>query len=194
MYKTCISNQVKACGTPLRIFRNGKIVSDVIFKDIEKHLHEKSVFRYRDFQFDYGYYCFIFERKTLREHNIEFPTYRRFQDPPFFVKAMYVIDKFCFVDKALYCYRAPNAIRQISQSKVEGLLEGLHDNLAFAKEHELTILFNKTVNRIEYEYTDIICHSITEDSIEVLKQLIKCNDLVQEYYGKLCYSTIVQST
>ena len=177
MYSTCKEKNVKACGTNLQILRNGDIVPDSIFKDVEQAVFDEEILDYTDFQFDYGYYCFLFERHILEEHGICFPPYRRFQDPPFFVRAMYAIAKFCFIDKSLYCYRMPNVSRRFSNTKLEGLLMGLCDNLEFAKENGLYLLFHRTIKRLEDEYGEIICHNMTD--VENLQILIKINELIR---------------
>lgn len=60
---------------------------------------------YSDYQFDYGYWRFIYRRKFLDEQAIRFPDLRRFQDPPFFVKAMILAKRFYAMTIPTYCYR-----------------------------------------------------------------------------------------
>ena len=178
MYHTCKEKNVKACGTNLQILRNGKIVQDGIFMDVEYASCEQEILDYTDFQFDYGYYCFLFEKQILEEHGICFPPYRWFEDPPFFVRAMCAIEKFCFIDKRLYCYRIPNVLKRYSNAKLEGLLKGLCDNLGFAKKNNLSLLFCRTVKRLEDEYSEIICHNIAD--VENLQLLLKMNELIRD--------------
>ena len=177
MYCTCKEKNVKSCGTNLQILRNGEIVPDIIFGDIGQAAFKGEILDYTDFQFDYGYYCFIFERQILIQRGICFPPYRRFQDPPFFIRAMHEIGKFCFIDKSLYCYRMPNVSRRFSNVKLEGLLKGLYDNLEFAKENGLSILFHRTIKRLEDEYSEIICHNIAD--VENLQLLLKMNEIIR---------------
>ena len=49
---------------------------------------KNKVLFYRDYQEDYFYQNYLFLRELLIQNNIFFPAYRRYQDPPFFVKAM----------------------------------------------------------------------------------------------------------
>lgn len=189
MYESCVGHGVDACGTNLRILRGDKVGQDILFAKLQEAAQENAArdnvtYRYRDFQFDYGYYCFIFRTELLRREGIAFPPYRRFQDPPFFVKAMYAADRFCFVDKALYCYRAPNVAVRFNDEKLEGLLRGICDNLQFAQKHGLKQLFDKTVKRLEWEYGDIICYNMTETSASVLELLKQANAVVREAYGQ----------
>ena len=183
MYMTCKEQAVNACGTKLSVLRNETIGEDIIFTDVQSMASEGKIMNYEEFQFDYGYYCFVFERKLIIENNIKFPPHRRFQDPPFFTQVMYAAKQFCFIDKALYCYRSPNTAVRFNQEKLEGLLNGLIDNLQFAQEHGLNILFDKTLRRLEYEYAQIICHNISEQSVGVLQLLCKANGIIQKSKG-----------
>lgn len=184
MYKTCLSYNVDACGTNLRILRNGKIVEDTLFDQNKIEKADSKILEYQSCQFDYGYVCFIYRTSVLKQNKIIFPDYRRFQDPVFFVRAMHAIQKFCFADTALYCYRAPNMAARFNRKKLEDLLKGLRDNLQFAKEHNYDILFNQTIKRIEYEYCEIICSNITDTDTQILKLLLQINDLIQEKKGE----------
>ena len=53
-----------------------------------QRISPKGIMMYKDYQYDYGYTQFIYNREMLVENNLFFPSYRRYQDPPFFVKAM----------------------------------------------------------------------------------------------------------
>lgn len=178
MYNVCKRHQVPVCGTCLRIERGGVTVLDKEFQSFIGASHNNDILLYDNYQFDYGYCGFIFERALICKNKIRFPLYRRFQDPVFMVRAMYAAEKFCFIDKALYVYRAPNVLLRFHINNVIDLLRGLSDNLQFAVEHNLMILFEHTVERIEYEYADIICHNLSSQSLALLLEIdrfIKAN-------------------
>lgn len=177
MYNLCILKKVKVCGSNLKLMRQGNLSDDTTLWKIRIASREKSVLSYREFQFDYGYTGFLFERNLLIENKIEFPDYRRFQDPPFLVKAMYAAGNFAFSEVGLYCYRVPTMASRYDRSKVEGLLKGLKDNLLFAYEHSLNILFETTLMRLEYEYYSVICHMADENIIQLLWSI---NQIVQK--------------
>ena len=44
--------------------------------------------QYRDFQAPWGFTCYLYDRELICGKGIGFPSFRRFQDPPFFVRAM----------------------------------------------------------------------------------------------------------
>lgn len=184
MYQACELHGVDACGTNLRILRNNQIVEDTLFDRTKLSKNTNGVFEYPDYQFDYGYVCFIYRSSILKKNKILFPSYRRFQDPVFFVRAMHKIQKFCFVNTALYCYRAPNMATRFDGKKLEDLLKGLLDNLQFAIEHNYNILFNQTVKRIEFEYGEMIYNNISETDIAILKYLLLINEVLRKKKGE----------
>ena len=184
MFFTCKKHQVSVCGTGIRIERGGIPVPDKGFQMLMDAAQNHDVLSYCDFQFDYGYYGFLFERKLLSDNKLKFPLYRRFQDPVFLVKAMHAAGKFCFIDKALYVYRAPNVLTRFHENNVIDLLHGLSDNLQFAVKHDLMKLFSHTVERIEYEYADVICRNLSTKSLALLletDQFIRLNGADTNY-------------
>lgn len=177
MFDACKKYQVSVCGTCVRIERGGVPVPDRGFQPLIDASRNHEILLYQDFQFDYGYYGFIFSRVLICDNKFRFPLYRRFQDPVFFVRVMQAAGKFCFIDKALYVYRAPNVLSRFGPGNAVDLLRGLSDNLRFAAEHNLPRLFTQTVERIEEEYVDVICHNL---SVESLACLIALNNLIRD--------------
>ena len=93
--------------------------------------------KYEDYQFDYGYHRFIYNLEFLKENDLYFPDYKRFQDPPFFVKAMYKAKKFYAITKTTYLLRCGHKTINWTHDKKAGLLDGIKDNLNFAQKHKL---------------------------------------------------------
>lgn len=179
MYDLCVAGQVKVCGSNLKLLRQGKMTDDPTLWELRDISRGKVVLDYEDYQFDYGYTGFLFERRMLLEHKIEFPNYKRFQDPPFMVKAMYAAGKFVFSTVELYCYRVPTMASRFDKIKTIDLLKGLRENLLFAYEHNLDKLFQKTLMRLEYEYYSIICHLIDIDDKEAMQLLKDLNSIAR---------------
>lgn len=181
MVSLCEKKRVPVCGSMLKRLENGEEKVEGLFRELNDELKEQKIYQYIDFQFDYNYINFIFERKMIVENNIFFPDYRRFQDPPFMVKAMYQAGKFVVADTYLYCYRKPEMAARFTQERVIDLLNGLIDNLIFAKEHDLDKLFLATQKRLEYEYAGIIYHNISGDSKRILELLLQANQIVCDW-------------
>lgn len=175
MYHACKTKKAMACMS-LKWCANGKLM------DTEPFLQgtdRNEVYEYLDYQMDYAFTCYLFSRKLIVENKLEFPSYQRFEDPPFLVKALYHAKRIAKADTCLYYYRMPVASERFSERKTMDLLQGLMENLCFAQKNKLDILFKNTMFRLEYEYADIIYHHISPDSLEILEMLVHINHIVE---------------
>lgn len=180
MVAQCEQNGVYACGSFSLKEENGEIL-EVKFWGESQDLLCMNIHNYREFQMDYGYVTFIYDRKFLLSNSIYFPSYRRFQDPPFMVRALHKAKYFTMADTHLYCYRVPNMASRYSTEKVTDMIQGIIDNLNYAKDNELNILFERTVDRLEFEYSSVILHNLQENDTGILERLISANTIVQLY-------------
>ncbi|MCR5751562.1 MAG: glycosyltransferase [Kiritimatiellae bacterium] len=108
------------------------------------------VIDYKDYQFDFGYQRFIFKTALLRKHNITFPPYTRFQDPPFFVRAMAAAGRFYGMNRSTYNYRASYKTVDFSKNdykKARDLIKGVRDNIDFSKSMGLELLHTLMYDR-----------------------------------------------
>lgn len=178
MVNICEIKKIIACASLRKYIKNDVIESDKIFQNMEKNI----ILNYEDFQIDYNYQDFLFLREHLIEKNIYFPSYRRFQDPPFLVRALYEAKQFIVANVYLYAYRVPNIKQRFNFKYTCDLLEALRDNLIFAKKHNLNILFDKTVFRLECEYSNIIFDNNSTNDLSILKLLMQLNQIISEKY------------
>lgn len=148
LYKTAIENNVNICGGSFCELKDGKTETKWNgFKGKYAFDYDGLTF-YKNYQFDYGYQRFIYDREFLNRNNIRFPNYRRFQDPPFFVKAMIAADKFYAMERPSYVYRVGGFDRVVwTEEKLLHMLCGLTDLLKMSSEHGLKELHNQTVTR-----------------------------------------------
>ena len=79
----------------------------------------------------------MYNRKFLIDNNIFYPNYKRFEDPVFFVKAMFKAKKFYAVNKITYAYRYFHKPISFSSKTIKDCLKGIYDNLCFAKMNNL---------------------------------------------------------
>lgn len=184
MYNRCALTGVSVCGSFRKEVVGGKEQEARNNNLIKKNKIEDTIFEYMDYQMDYDYQNYIFKRKLLQDNNITFPYYRRFQDPPFFVRAMYAAKRFVFADVYLYCYRVPMMTTRYNRDKVMDLLKGLYENLKFAYEHDLDKLFSTTLMRLEYEYHSTICQVADDEMMVFLHEMNKyiCRVLGDDTY------------
>ena len=158
MYTAAKENKVLICGGCFSELHNGEIRTTFdknsnfwgyTFDKCEK-------IRYQDWQFDYGYHRFLYKRKFLKDNNLYFPPLLRFQDPPFFIKAMVTAKEFYALNYPTYVYRTSYKKVIYKQRKLFDMMRGLIFDLQLSKNNKLDKLHYLTVLRIKKEFKDKI--------------------------------------
>ncbi|MDY0177208.1 MAG: glycosyltransferase [Lentisphaeria bacterium] len=140
---------------------------------------------YRDFQFDYGYWAYIYRRQFLRDREIYFPLYSRFQDPPFFVKAMHIAESFYALDEPTYCYRILPSPSKSSLPKTLDMLQGLIDNLKYSRKQHLPLLHYICAQRLNQEASFMAIANLQEQRVdELLAKLVEASALIDQKWLK----------
>ncbi len=154
LYNTAVKNNVKICGGEFSLFANeDKTLKQDFNPPFEGYIFSKDeLINYKDYQFDYGYHRFLYNRKFLIKNGIFFPNYKRFQDPPFFVNAMLESESFYGMHKITYGYRIGHNHIDWSYDKINGLLKGILDNFKYAKNYNLQKLQHYTYCRFLQHY------------------------------------------
>lgn len=165
LYNAAIINGVKICGGNTLIVENEnkKRSKDISFE-------EEGVYNYKDWQKSYGYSQFIYNRELLIQNKIFFPAYRRFQDPPFFVKAMIEAKEFFATNKDVYQYYfEPNHV-EWNEEKICDLIGGITELLKISKYNRLSKLHYDSIMLLEQSYFDRIVQ-FSNNSYEVIRNL-----------------------
>jgi hypothetical protein len=159
----------------MRLSQNGKISPGTNYY-LMKKIALADQLDYLEYQFDYDFTCYIFQRKMLIDNGIFFPEINGYEDPPFLVQALYCARWFVVEDVDFYCYEFPAVIRHIGTAQCWGVVKGIKQNLVFAYNNNLDILFQRTLDRLEYEYGDWIC-LVAEENPDLLHILVD----IQQY-------------
>jgi glycosyltransferase involved in cell wall biosynthesis len=180
MYDAAKANNAKICGGSFSEDHDGKMVLE-FRKAYEKYVFkEDKIIDFRDYQFDYGYMRFIYSLNMIRENNIYFPLYKRFQDPPFFVKAMICARRFYALKMVTYCYRWGHQNIKWDDTRTCDLVKGLIDNLVLSKEAGLAELHYLTIQRIEKFYINQINNSLESGNHKLMYLLIDANSKIDK--------------
>ncbi len=149
LYKQALIHKVKICGGSANILTKKEILKNTI----ENYQFLKDeIMQYKDYQYDYGYWRFIYDRKFLIENNIAFPNYLRGQDPPFFIKAMTLAQEFYAMKMPTYIYRMSHKGILWTEKKAVDILCSYRDCLGIAKQYQLDKLYNRVIDRINRPY------------------------------------------
>ena len=153
LYSTAKKQKVKICGGSFSDFNTSSGVVTTSWADplLDGYTFSKAEkIKYTDYQFDYGWTRFIYNRELLIRNRIFQPNYKFFEDPPFFVEAMITAGEFYAIPDVTYCYRSSHKSLNFYKDSVQDALEGMSDNLQIAKADNLDKLYTTTLGRINW--------------------------------------------
>lgn len=180
LYRTAIAQDVLICGGAFlenNIERG--IISNREGMESKYLFHEEGIVEYKDYQFDYGWVRFIYNRKFIVDNNLLIPDRKFFEDPVFFVKTMSKAQKFYALKRFSYCYRSGHHSYDLSYEKVLDLLSGMKDILEVAIENHYDELISLENYRLTHDYALQIANYLNEEyASELRNQLNAVNILL----------------
>lgn len=180
MVKACTQNSANICGSYRIVCVDGKEQEEELFHGFT--IGENGCFvRYSDFQYDYNYQSFLFDREFLEENQIWFPPYMRYQDPPFFVKAMVAAEYFYVVPVILYKYRFDSLKQSVITKNINHILQGIYDTLVISSNNGYEKLFDRIAERVDGQFRNSILQNLSDDAMSLL---LAINQKVWQFRGK----------
>lgn len=142
-----VARQKKAliCGGAICIYSNGKMK---IRENEKLTLREEGWIGKKDFPTAIGYWRFIFHGDFIKSNNIAFPRYWRYQDPPFFLKAIACAGKVYYMKEATYVYRRGHKQSYYTQEKAIDFAKGIKDCLLISKKEGMTAAYLEQLGQI----------------------------------------------
>lgn len=174
------ASQSVICGSFRMAVREGVYRKLDTFREDFIDITSPQKLQYLDYQLDYDYQSFIYLKEFLDKNKLRFPDLRRYQDPPFLVEAMWFAKEFIVVPVELYCYRSRSISMKFSFIQANHLLKGIKQNIIFAKEHKLDLLYERCIKRLNEEYFYVLSDTIFEGNMTAVKELIEISELIQE--------------
>lgn len=184
MYQAAKNNNALICGGSLLELRKGKI--DISSKKYDKNymFQKDGYIDYTDYQFEYGYTRFIYNREFIIKNNLYFEDYRRYKDPIWFIKTMTLAKRFYAIKLPVYVYRVEHKEIEWTVKKVRDCIKGITDVLNFSNEHNLTKLHYKyATKRLFDNWLINNAFSLLSENDEVLLKMLKAVnlDLIHEF-------------
>jgi GT2 family glycosyltransferase len=182
LYSKAIENDVLICGGSLSEDHNdGKWIRKDFLGIYTKYTFvEEKLIEYKDYQFDFGFYRFIYKRDFLLENEIFFPPLIRFQDPPFFVKAMIKAGRFYAVPNYTYCYRYGHQNLVWREERICALIQGHIEDLKLSADAGLGELHALTLYRLVSISKDVIAKGLADGSLKVMELLLQAENFVNQ--------------
>lgn len=135
LYCTAVEKKANICGGSLyKIDADGNILD---MKVPDQYFEKEGWVKYRDYQYDGGFYRFLYRKTFLKENNIVFPPYSSFEDPVFFVKAMIATVQFYVLTSYTYIYRKEHKNIVWTYKKTKEHFEGLQKVILISYRYNL---------------------------------------------------------
>jgi len=174
LYRAAVDHGVSCAGGSMSVLTSsGKLWDTFEGANSGQKFQSRGISNYSQYQFEYGYQRFIFQRSMLIDNGIFFPPYLRFQDPPFMVTAMICAQRFYHMPDVTYLYREGHKAVSWNEEKVCGLLHGLIDLLQISSRHRYKKLHLSAIYRIGYDHCQPIASHLHNPSVaELLRTAI----------------------
>lgn len=148
LYSYAEKEEAVICGGSLVLERDGDRQKSIGYHG-QSRFQSTGIVAYREYQYAYWYQRFLFQTSFLREHKIQFPPYRRFQDPPFMAKAMMCAKTFYAVAEDVYVYRSVSKPFLYEKFDIlNDVARGIDDVLTMSAEEHLEKLHADMVQRM----------------------------------------------
>ncbi|RKI87614.1 glycosyltransferase family 2 protein [Parablautia intestinalis] len=143
-------NGVLVCGGNKELlYGEKKMKHDVPFNE-----EKKIVFKYYGNFYDYTRY--IIRTDVIRKNNILFPSYRRYQDPPFLLNVMIHAQEFYAVNELVYIVRKGYKEVKYTLEVTLDLLQGIRDCFKMAYENDLLVAYERYLKYVLFSYLPAI--------------------------------------
>lgn len=182
LYNEAIRNKVNICGGCLRQFRGEREVINEPWFEREYIFDKKKLWKYSDYQYDYGFTRFIYNNNFLKKFNLYFPEYLRGEDPPFFIKAMCLAKNFYALPIDCYYYRILHKSVNWTANMVAEVIVSYNECLNLSRNFGVNKLYQRVISRLSGAFVNRIkTFSDNEIVIDAIKQIAKQSDIPQFY-------------
>lgn len=181
LYKNAVKNNVLISG-------GGMLIKDLISNRtyINQNLfNNEGIISYKNYQYDFDYQRFIYNKNFIRNKKFFFPDYKRYQDPPFLIKVMFAAKNFYISKKIIYLYRLKTNFFSFNKKQVIDMFYGLEECIDFAEKNKLYNLYNILLNRLNSEmFLNNAKHFFEDNELKLIIYRIIGNinkDIIKKY-------------
>lgn len=137
LYTSAIEKKVYVCGGTAFFMNDGKVDEN----DTALSFSEAAILHFRENQRIGGFTRFIYDRQFLLEEKIQFPTWRWYEDQPFFAEVMAKAERLYAIRDLVYVIRNTDKIVQFHNDDIViGILNGIGSMLRISRENRFAML------------------------------------------------------
>ena len=180
LYNKAIEQNAIICGGSLyKINADGNIID---MRTPDQYFENEGWIKYRDYQYDGGFYRFLYQKNFLAQYHFQFPSRQKFEDPIFFVHVMLAAQKFYVIISPTYFYRKKHKANAWTKDEIIDHLDGLKELLKISNKENLA--------RLHYLMAKNFlscCHNQLKQ-ISIYQRIIYLYKIFSEIYWPTIYS------
>lgn len=171
MYDEAKNNNADICASYRKNLYGYVITNDDFLLNFDCQGKSSRWIDFKDHQNDWHFHSFIFKHDFLKQNNIYFPDYLRYEDPVFLLKSLILAQRFLLAPVFLYCYRLGYKNLHLNELQVYHNLLGIYDNLLLAQKYHYNTLFELLLIRIDTIYYNDIASNLSSRIFEKLENI-----------------------
>lgn len=172
LYRTAHDHAACVCG--------GSAITDGSVRlDTKAVFQKKGYLHFENYQYDFLFGRFIFQREFLLQNAIVFPELSIYEDPVFLAHALIVSKKFYAIPDPVYCYHGAHQVYTMGPEKVRDYLNGICMELQLSSDMHLSDLHRRVFHRLEKEacyYAEPLLYTEDKNILLLLFQAQKAID------------------
>ena len=173
LYLAAIANEADVCGGSA-IFSNGE--------QPEKYKFDSNkLISFEDYQFDFLFWRFIYNRQFLLQNEIRFPELRVYEDPLFLARALHAAGSFYSIHDNVYVYTGTHNSVNVNLQKTKDFLKGIAKELELSSEWKYKRLHTMIFQRLDTQASYYAEKNIDSGDIELLRLLLKADSAIDRH-------------
>ena len=173
MVVACESNRSAVCASYRNELKKGQILPADLFKYLGEIPSKGRRVSFLEHQEDFFFQSYLYQREFIDKHGLLFSPYRRYEDPPFLLRTLDLVENFWLIPVTLHCYRKGHQDWSKNGIFIADSLSGLRDNLLMS-EKKYPVLYQKLIDRIDRMYRSDI---LNNPSVRLNQILLQINDI-----------------
>lgn len=179
LYISAEENNAMVCGGNIVSFNeNGEI------EKRQKWFCENGVMSFEDYGCFFYYTRYIYNLKMLRAYAIKFPSYRRYDDPPFLLNVMVHAKEFYAMDILIYMYRSGHKKVTFNSDIIAEILKGICDCFHMAYENSLVKTYEEYLKNCLRNLLVLLYPFLNNEHMEGWKWIHEINKISMKWMGE----------
>lgn len=189
LYRTAKDQNVMICGGRLvEHCANGVVNKNWLGHQSKYSFEKNGLMPYKDYQFDYGWVRFIYNREFIVKNNLTIPDTSFYEDPVFFVNVMDKAEYFYGMDRDTYAYRTGYKSATLSLAKVCDLLKGMYQIIELSEKKGYDQLKALEIFRMNNDFAEEIVRYLPNENAGELRSILEeINKLLYDGNNRIEY-------